>query len=121
MRRSLILGLVSQGLGIAAHVALARALNLEIPLAVISLGLLTATVASAVPLTVNGLGIREAVWVWGLGLYGVGRAEALAYALLILGVSLATSAVGGVIYAVAGGQVGVRGETSGFGSVPGSE
>jgi glycosyltransferase 2 family protein len=108
IRRSIVLGLLCQALGIAAHVALAWALDLEIALSVISLGLLIATVASSIPITVNGLGIRETVWVWSLGLYGVGRAEALAYALLILGVALATSAVGGVVYAAAGGEMGVR-------------
>lgn len=111
VRRSFSLGLFGQALGIAAYVSLARSLDLGVPLGVIALGLLNATVASAIPVTVNGLGIREAVWVWTLGLYGVGRGEALAYALLVLAVALATSAVGGLVYAVAGGEVRVQEET----------
>jgi uncharacterized protein (TIRG00374 family) len=103
--RSFALALVGQAFALAAYVALARSLNLGVSLAVIALGLLNATVASAIPVTVNGLGVREAVWVWSLGFYEVGRGEALAYALLVLGVALATSALGGVIYAVAGGDV----------------
>jgi sodium/proline symporter len=64
-----------------------------------------ATVASAIPVTINGLGIREGIWVWSLGLYGVGNGEALAYALVVLGVALGTSALGGVVYAVGRGEL----------------
>lgn len=106
LRRSLGLGLVGQGFGISAYFALARSVGIDVSVGVIALGLLATTVAAAIPITVNGLGIREAVWVWSLTLYGAGRDEALAYALLVLGVSLATSAVGGVVYALAGGEVG---------------
>lgn len=103
--RSFALALLGQAFGIAAYVSLARSLDIGVSPAIIALGLLTATVASAVPVTVNGLGIREAVWVWSLDLHGVGRGEALAYALVVLGVALGTSVLGGVIYAVSRGDV----------------
>ena len=103
--RSFALALLGQAFGIAAYVSLARSLEIEVSPAVIALGLLNATVASAVPVTVNGLGIREAVWVWSLSLYGVGRGDALAYALVVLGVALCTSVLGGVIYAISRGDV----------------
>jgi glycosyltransferase 2 family protein len=61
-------------------------------------------VASALPLSINGVGLREAVYVWGLGAYGVGRDAALAFALLVLATALGTSAVGGVVYVAAGGR-----------------
>lgn len=98
-------GVATQVLGIAGHLALARALSLRVPLAALTLGLLIATVATTAPITINGLGFREGAWVWLLGLYGVGGGKALAYALLILAIFLATSAIGGVVYAVAGGEV----------------
>lgn len=107
--RSLTLGLAGQGLGIVAHASLASALDLGIGLDVITQAFLLTTVASAIPVTINGLGIREGVLVWSLALYGVAPAQALAYALLIFGVALATSAVGGVVYAVAGGEFGAPG------------
>ena len=55
------------------------------------------------PLTINGLGFREAIAVWCLAAYGVGHDEALAFALLVLAVTLASSAVGGIVYVVARG------------------
>ena len=108
IRRSFMIGVVCQAFGIAAYATLAHSLGLGIPLEVVTLGLLSATVVSAIPITINGLGIREAVWVWGLSIYGIAQGRALAYALLVLGVSLATSAVGGLVYAVAGGDVAVQ-------------
>ena len=118
IRRSFPIGLLCQTFAVATYSALAQSLDLGVGLEVVTLGLFSATVVSAVPITINGLGIREAVWVWGLGLYGVSQGKALAYALLVLGVSLATSAVGGLVYAVAGGDVAVQAGLSAVGSVP---
>jgi glycosyltransferase 2 family protein len=105
IRRSFAIGVLCQVFGLAAYAALAHSLGLGIPLEIVTLGLFSATVVSAIPITINGLGIREAVWVWGLGIHGIAQGEALAYALLVLGMSLATSAVGGAVYAIRGGDV----------------
>jgi glycosyltransferase 2 family protein len=105
VRWGLLWGVATQVLAVAGHLALARALSLAVPAAALTLGLVIATVAATAPITINGLGFREGAWVWMLGLYGVRGDTALAYALLILGIFLATSAIGGVVYAVSGGQV----------------
>lgn len=105
VRWGILWGIATQALAIAGHVALARGLSLQVPVAVLTLGVLIATVAATAPVTINGLGFREGAWVWVLGLYGVGNVSALAYALLILAIFLATSVIGGVVYAIAGGSV----------------
>ena len=105
VRWGVLWGIVSQVLGVAGHVALARALDLDVSITVVTMGLLIAAVAATAPITINGLGFREGAWVWVLGAYGVGDSTALAYALLILAIFLATSVVGGIVYAVAGGEV----------------
>jgi uncharacterized membrane protein YbhN (UPF0104 family) len=105
VRWGILWGVVTQVLAVAAHLALARALSFRVPLAALTLGLVIATVAATAPVTINGLGFREGAWVWMLGLYGVDADRALAYALLILAMFLATSVIGGVVYAVAGGEV----------------
>lgn len=105
VRWGIFWGVITQVLAIAAHLALARALSLRVPFAALTVGLVIATVAATAPLTINGLGFREGAWVWVLGLYGVGSETALAFALLILAMFLATSAIGGVVYAVSGGKV----------------
>lgn len=98
-------GFVAQLFGLAAHGSMAWALGLNVPLTVLTLGLLIATVAASAPVTVNGVGVREAAWVWILGSYGIGSGRALAFALLVLAMNLAASAIGGIVYAVAGGDV----------------
>lgn len=105
VRMGIAWGLLTQVLGIAAHLALARALGLSVSLAALTLGVLIATVAATAPITINGLGVREGAWVWILGRYGVGTVDALAYALLILATYLATSVIGGIVYAALGGEV----------------
>lgn len=54
-------------------------------------------VISALPFTVAGLGVREAAAITLLGMYGVHKEEAVAAALLTLGVSLVWAALGGIV------------------------
>jgi hypothetical protein len=105
IRRAAMAGVAAQTLILGSHTASAGALDLAVPFPVLATGLLIATIAAAIPVTINGLGVREAVWVWSLGVYGLGSSEALAFALLVLGVYLATSAIGGIVYLVGGGEI----------------
>jgi glycosyltransferase 2 family protein len=105
LRWGILAGFGAQVLGLAAHLSLAAALDLDVPVAVMATGLLVATLAATVPVTINGLGIREGVWVWVLGAYGVAAGDALAFAILVLAMSLASSAIGGIVYAISGGDV----------------
>jgi uncharacterized membrane protein YbhN (UPF0104 family) len=98
-------GLVSQGLALGVHVLLARGLGLDVPVAALALVMVFSQVATLIPLTLNGLGFREGAYVWGLAPYGVGHDPALAFALLMLALLLASSAVGGLVYVVAGGEI----------------
>lgn len=107
-RRAALGGLIAQGLVLGAHLSLAEALDLNVPTMAIAAILVVATVAATAPITINGLGVREAVWVWSLGLYGVSSSHGVAYAILVLGVALASSAIGGVVYVVMGADVSKR-------------
>ena len=98
-------GLIAQGLVLNAHFSLAEALDLKVPAAALAVILVIATVAATAPITINGLGVREAAWVWSLGLYGVSSGHAVAYAILVLGVALVSSAIGGIVYVVLGAEV----------------
>lgn len=98
-------GVASAALLVVVHALLARSLAISVPVAALPGIVLIASLMTVVPLTINGLGFREAAYVWCLGSYGVGHAPALAFALLVLAVTLASSAVGGIVYAVSGGEV----------------
>jgi len=107
--RGYLFGLVFQALVLTYHVLLARALGFE----GVSVGAMTgvvvvASLATIIPLSPGGLGFRELAYVWALGVFGIGHAEALAYALLVLAILLATSAVGLLVYIVRGGEIRAR-------------
>lgn len=96
----LFFSLVFQGLIIWVHVLLGRALGLRVPIGIYALaGTLTAVV-SMVPVSINGLGTRDAAYVFFFALGGVGRELALAFALAWLALLLVCGAVGGAVVAV---------------------
>lgn len=105
VRWGTVVGAVSAGLLVAVNALLAESLGISLPVAVLPAIVLIATLTTALPLSINGLGFREAAYVWCLATYGIGHDRALAFALLVLAVTLASSAVGGIVFAVSGGQV----------------
>lgn len=98
-------GVTAQAMTLAALVLLARSLRMDVPASALAAIVLIATLAATIPLSVNGLGFREGALVWGLGSYGISSDQALAFALLALGMLLASSAVGGIVFVVAGGDL----------------
>ena len=120
LRGGLVGGLAAQALVLGTHVAVARALGLAVPVGSLAGIAVLATLATTIPLTVNGLGFREAAYVWALGAYGVSHAAALGFALLILGSLLASSAIGGVVYLLRGGEVRTRARADGNDYRPGT-
>jgi glycosyltransferase 2 family protein len=105
LRWGVVVGIVSALLLVAVNALLAASLGISVPGAALPGIVLIASLMTIVPLSINGLGFRESAYVWCLAAYGIGRDEALAFAVLVLAVTLASCAVGGVVYAVAGGQV----------------
>jgi uncharacterized membrane protein YbhN (UPF0104 family) len=102
--RAIAMGVVTGAALAGSNVLLARALHLPVPVWAIGAMLLPVSLVALVPLSINGVGFRETAYVWALGALGVAHDPALAFALLVLGVGLASSIVGGAVYAVAGGR-----------------
>ncbi len=100
-----VVGSASALLLVLVFALLAAALDLSVPAAAFPAIVLITSLMTILPLTINGLGFREAATVWCLAAYGVGHDEALAFALLVLAATLASSAVGGIVYVVARGSV----------------
>lgn len=102
-----LLGSVFQLLMLGMHLAVARGLGLTGVSAGAMAGILViSSMATMIPATINGLGFREAAYVWALGTFGVAAAPARAFAVLVLAILVSASAVGGLVYMVAGGEVG---------------
>lgn len=108
--RGYVFGVVFQGLVFTYHVMIARALGIEgVPLPAFASIVVISSLATMIPLSINGLGFREGAYIWALGRYGVPHDTALAFALLVLAALLLSSIVGGIIYVALGGEVHGRG------------
>ena len=105
--RGYLFGVVFQLFVLGYHLCVARALHITQVSVVGMTGIVViASLATIIPLSPGGLGFREAAYVWALGTFGVPlHSDKLAFALLILVVLLLTSAVGGLVYIIAGGEV----------------
>jgi uncharacterized protein (TIRG00374 family) len=106
--RGYFFSLIFQALILAANAMVARSLGTRISVGNLSCILVVTGLITIVPLTINGLGVREGAYVWSLGLVGIDNDRAFAFALLILIVGLLASAIGGIVYVTGGGNVSLR-------------
>lgn len=92
------LSIVSQLLGIGAYLLIALALSFGLPFAAMGWIRTTVILAAAIPITVSGFGVREGMLVRLLDAHGVPGHTALAYSLLVFGVTgLGVGLVGGLV------------------------
>lgn len=104
--RGYLFGVVFQALVLTYHVTIAKALGITgVPILAYASIVVISSLATMIPLSINGLGFREGAYIWALGRYGVPHDTALAFALLVLAALLLSSIVGGVIYVALGGEV----------------
>jgi uncharacterized membrane protein YbhN (UPF0104 family) len=90
---------------------LARALHVELGLAPFFLIVPLAVFLMMVPVSINGIGVRENLFVCFLAAFGVAEATGLAFAWLDYGLVLFQALAGGLVYA-AGRERGVRAVTA---------
>jgi hypothetical protein len=81
-----------------------RALGLAIPLRYFLLCVPFTVIISLIPISINGIGVRESGYVFLLAKIGYSSSEAVSLSLLIYGLSLLASLVGGVVYIFQGGR-----------------
>ena len=75
----------------------AHALNISIPFWYLMVGIPLVTLVSGLPLSVGGLGVREASYVFFLSLIGIGQNEALALSLVWTALVFGAGLVGGLV------------------------
>ena len=98
LSKASIMSFAFHGAQILAIVALARALDVRIPGTFFLIFAPLTNLASALPVSWNGLGVRESAYVFFLARVGVASEAAVALALLWLGVVLVGGAIGGIVY-----------------------
>jgi glycosyltransferase 2 family protein len=105
LRVGSLFGMLTALLLVGAHLFLLQAVHSSVPVGAMPGIVLLASLTTAIPFTINGLGFRETTYVWALGAYGVPSDTALLFALVVLAVTLLSSAVGGVVYATGGSSL----------------
>ena len=94
------LSFLLQSLVIVVNVLNAEALRLNVPVVFYFILIPLIAVATMIPVSLNGLGVREGAFVFFLAQVGVPEAQALALALLWLAVTAAAGLVGGLVWLV---------------------
>jgi uncharacterized protein (TIRG00374 family) len=94
----LLIALAAQGVRIWTHWWCARALGIEVPAADLFLVIPIIAVVSGLPISIGGLGVREAAGVLLLAPLGVAESSAFAMELLAWLVGVVTSLAGGLIF-----------------------
>lgn len=95
-----IVSLVVQVMRIGVHVLTARALGLDIPTAYFFLFVPMLAVIVSVPISLNGIGVREAAGIQLFGLVGLSPGGAFSLQFTTYLVAVAVSLIGGVVFLV---------------------
>ncbi len=90
--------LVVQGLNVACVMALGFALQLELPAVAYCVAVPMVALATALPISLAGVGVREAGMAVLLGPYGLPESSGIALGFLWLSVTVASGLVGGIVY-----------------------
>jgi len=80
------------------YFVIARSLGFEMPYTAFFIIVPVAIFAMMIPISINGIGIRESVFIFLLGIWGVDEASALAFAWIEFGLILCLGLIGGGIY-----------------------
>lgn len=84
---------------IVHYVIIAKAMGLAVPWEAMFFVIPVATFVMMLPVSVNGIGVRETVFALLLGFYGVSAAQSIAFAWIAYGFVLAQGLLGGVVFA----------------------
>jgi uncharacterized membrane protein YbhN (UPF0104 family) len=92
------LGLIVQGLNVLTVMALGHALGLDLPAEAYCIAVPLVGLMTALPISLNGVGVREGGLVWILGTYDLPNTLGVALGLLWLSVTVVTGLIGGLVY-----------------------
>lgn len=96
---ALTLSFILQANVVFHYFLVAMALGLNIPLMAFFAIVPLAILLMMVPISINGIGVRESVFTFFLAAYGVGQSHAVAFAWLIYGMILLQGVLGGLVFA----------------------
>jgi uncharacterized protein (TIRG00374 family) len=82
------------------HYLIAVSLDLPVPFYSFFFFIPLMTIITMLPISINGIGLRENVFIFSFAMFGVPRAEVLAYSWLLYSILLIQGLLGGVVYAL---------------------
>lgn len=110
--------LLVQGLMVLLWVVVARGVGLTLPAELFLVGVPLVTLATMLPLSLAGLGVREWAWVAFLTPFGVAAPDAVALSLTYFACPLLSGLTGGALFALRGAGPGLSGPERPAGDTP---
>lgn len=98
--KALLLSALLQGNVILHYYLIAQSLQLPIPFLSFLLIIPLATVITMLPISVNGIGVRENIYVFFFAAFGVLEPQAVAFAWIAFGMVVLQGVLGGIVYAL---------------------
>jgi len=98
--RALALSVLLQVNVVMHFVVLARAVGIEVPVESMFLIIPVAVFIMMLPISINAIGVREAVFVFLFALYGINSIQALAFAWIAYSFTLLQGVLGGIVFAL---------------------
>jgi hypothetical protein len=99
---AIALGFVVQGLYILLWLVLARSMHLPIAPLTLFFAVPVVTAFAMLPVTLNGLGVREGAWLLLLSGSGIPPGDIVTFSLLYFAANLVTGLVGGLLFTIRG-------------------
>ncbi len=102
-RKDVLLKAVGLSLLLQANVVvhcilITKALNIEIPTLAMFIIIPLSYLIMVLPISINGVGLRESIFVFFFGLFAVPNEQALAFSFISFGMILAQGVIGGIIF-----------------------
>lgn len=116
---SLLAGFVVQGAYIAAWMVLAVGLRFAFPIPVFLVAVPVVSLATMLPITFAGIGLREGAWLLMLKNTAVAKADIVVFSLLYFGAVLFVGALGGLLFMFRGTELAKGAPDAGAGSPEG--
>ena len=96
--RALLLSFLLQFNVIVHFIIVTYALGLDVPWSGMFIIVPLATLIMLLPIAINGVGVREAIFVFFFALYGISAESAIAFAWIALAMLLAQGIIGGIVF-----------------------
>ncbi len=92
------LSLMLQVVVVIHSILIARALNIDISISALFIIVPLSFLIMTAPISINGIGLRESIFVFFFGLYGVSEEQALAFSFTSFAMILGQGIIGGLIF-----------------------